>query len=187
MNNLIFGKKLFAGWLVKQGSKNKSWKKRWFVVYDNNEIRYYETNRKTSAKGSIMLSELQIMNILEDKLSHKQYKKRNVFELLCAERKWVLVAHSHEDRVLRFLSPLSLSLSLSLCMYVNLLQQTEAQMTYCAPFNKSELISPETLQHTHSHTLTLTLSLSLPLSLLSFAFLFCCCCCYERNCGSTAS
>ena len=99
LRTVTFGKKIYGGWLTKQGSKNKSWKKRWFVIFDTREIRYYETERAAQEKGSIILDDLQIMNLLEDKTAKSMYKKRNVFELVCGGRKWVLVANSKEERV----------------------------------------------------------------------------------------
>ena len=99
LQNITFGKKIYGGWLTKQGSKNKSWKKRWFVIYDTREIRYYESDKTKIEKGSIILDDLQIMNLLEDKLAKGMYKKKNVFELVCGGRKWVLVSNSKEERV----------------------------------------------------------------------------------------
>ena len=39
------------------------------------------------------------MNLLDDKNAKSMYKKKNVFELVCGGRKWVLVANSKEERV----------------------------------------------------------------------------------------
>merc|ERR1712228_955810 len=102
LQNITFGKKIYGGWLTKQGSKNKSWKKRWFVIFDTREIRYYESDKTKIEKGSIILDDLQIMNLLEDKAAKKDYKKKNVFELVCGGRKWVLISNSKEERELWF-------------------------------------------------------------------------------------
>merc|ERR1712228_860829 len=102
LRNITFGKKIYGGWLTKQGNKNKSWKKRWFVIFDTREIRYYESDKTKIEKGSIILDDLQIMNLLEDKAAKKDYKKKNVFELVCGGRKWVLISNSKEERELWF-------------------------------------------------------------------------------------
>ena len=99
LRNVTIGKKIYGGWLTKQGSKNKSWEKLWFVIFDTREIRYYETEKASQEKGSIILDDLQIMNLLDDKNAKSMYKKKNVFELVCGGRKWVLVANSKEERV----------------------------------------------------------------------------------------
>ena len=99
LRNVTIGKKIYGGWLTKQGSKNKSWEKLWFVIFDTREIRYYETEKASQEKGSIILDDLQIMNLLDDKNAKSKYKKKNVFELICGGRKWVLVANSKEEKV----------------------------------------------------------------------------------------
>ena len=66
LNNAVFGEKLYKGWFTKQGAKAKSWRKRWFVVYDTLEMRYYETQKGTKPKGNIMLTELIEINMVLD-------------------------------------------------------------------------------------------------------------------------
>ena len=101
LQSVTFGNKIFNGWLekLKVGARNKSVKRKWFVIYDTREIRYYETERALDEKGCILLDQLQIMNLLEDKVAKSQYRRKNVFELVCGGRKWVLVAESPEMRV----------------------------------------------------------------------------------------
>ena len=98
LNNAVFGKKLYKGWFTKQGAKAKSWRKRWFVVYDTLEMRYYENQKGTKPKGNIMLNELiQIIMVLNE---DKYPKHKNVIELITPERIWSLSAPSKNDRQL---------------------------------------------------------------------------------------
>eukprot|EP01084_Bolivina_argentea_P159270 277406_1 len=45
LRNVTFGKRIYGGWLNKQGKNNKSWRKRWFVIFDTREIRYYDNEK----------------------------------------------------------------------------------------------------------------------------------------------
>ena len=42
LERITFGKKVYKGWLLKQSERNKKWDKRWFIIYDTKEIRYYD-------------------------------------------------------------------------------------------------------------------------------------------------
>eukprot|EP01084_Bolivina_argentea_P149731 261537_1 len=100
LNNAVFGKKLYKGWFIKQGAKTKSWRKRWFVVYDTLEMRYYENQKGNNPKGAIMLTELTEINMILD--NDKYPKHKQVMELITPDRIWVLSAPSKDDRTIWF-------------------------------------------------------------------------------------
>jgi len=48
------------GYLYKQGALNKNWKKRWIVLQDSHLLYFKNPDNKTSAKGDVKLSEIQV-------------------------------------------------------------------------------------------------------------------------------
>ena len=65
------------GWLLKQGGRYKTWKRRWFILVDNC-LYYFEYTSDKEPKGIIPLENLQIREASEQ-------KKPNAFELYLPE------------------------------------------------------------------------------------------------------
>ena len=42
LESVAFGRRVYAGWLLKQSERSKAWERRWFVLYDTLEMRYYD-------------------------------------------------------------------------------------------------------------------------------------------------
>jgi len=81
------------GWLKKQGSFIKNWKKRWCVLLKNSnesKLAYYSDQGRTTLKGEIKLAEAEGCQAVGDN------EKR--FVIICPDRKWRLEA---EDVVVR--------------------------------------------------------------------------------------
>lgn len=57
------------GWLLKQGGRYKTWKKRWFVL-EENCLYYFEKPQDKEPKGIIPLENLQIRHVEEQKKPH---------------------------------------------------------------------------------------------------------------------
>ena len=91
----IFGGRLYQGWLIKRGAYRKSWKKRWFVIYDTQEMRYYDDESRKEPKGLIKLHEVLLM-CPGDK---DQYSQPYTIQLMTPDRNWVLATSSQKERV----------------------------------------------------------------------------------------
>jgi len=65
------------GWLVKEGGRHNSWKKRWFSLV-NNCLYYFENNEAVKPKGTIPLENLFVREISDS-------RKPNCFEILYEE------------------------------------------------------------------------------------------------------
>ncbi|XP_019641930.1 PREDICTED: cytohesin-1-like [Branchiostoma belcheri] len=65
------------GWLLKQGGRHKTWKRRWFILTDNC-LYYFEYTTDKEPRGIIPLENLQV-RLVEDS------KKPNCFELYPSE------------------------------------------------------------------------------------------------------
>ncbi|ETO16329.1 hypothetical protein RFI_21024 [Reticulomyxa filosa] len=61
IENATFGGRLFQGWLTKRGEKRKSWKKRWFVIFDTHEMRYYDNEHNMQSMGVILLRQVLLI------------------------------------------------------------------------------------------------------------------------------
>eukprot|EP01084_Bolivina_argentea_P176683 305699_1 len=90
----IFGGRLYNGWLIKRGAYRKSWKKRWFVIYDTQEMRYYDDESRKEAKGLIKLHEVLLM-CPGDK---DQYNQTYTIQLMTPDRNWVLATENEKER-----------------------------------------------------------------------------------------
>merc|ERR1719273_1119384 len=55
LKDLCFGKSAHSGFLTKANTKHKSWKHRFFVIFDKKEMRYYEDETMKEQKGKIDL------------------------------------------------------------------------------------------------------------------------------------
>ena len=61
LEEVTFGSRLHQGWMIKRGNMRKSWRKRWFVVFDNHEMRYYENESMIQPRGLIKLDSVLLM------------------------------------------------------------------------------------------------------------------------------
>lgn len=50
------------GWLRKQGLKNKTWKKRWFVL-DHEKLQYFEDEKMKKVMGTLYLDEMDEVRV----------------------------------------------------------------------------------------------------------------------------
>ena len=76
------------GFLMKKGQVNKSWKKRWFVLYENNCLSYYEhpENTEQTALGEISLyNVLQLQYMTNANTLHLSTSNRT-FKLKCEKQ-----------------------------------------------------------------------------------------------------
>ncbi|ETO12390.1 Rho GTPase activating protein, partial [Reticulomyxa filosa] len=94
IENAAFGGRLHQGWLVKRGEMRKSWKKRWFVVFDTHEMRYYDNEQNMTPMGLIKLHEVLLMCPGDE----DQYTLPYTVQLLTPDRNWVLAAKSQQQR-----------------------------------------------------------------------------------------
>ena len=54
---------LHAGWAFKLGSKVKNWKRRWFVLLSNGNLRYFEDKDSFQEKGHLQLDKMTAISI----------------------------------------------------------------------------------------------------------------------------
>eukprot|EP00487_Bulimina_marginata_P004866 TRINITY_DN21981_c0_g1_i1.p1 TRINITY_DN21981_c0_g1~~TRINITY_DN21981_c0_g1_i1.p1 ORF type:complete len:105 (-),score=11.59 TRINITY_DN21981_c0_g1_i1:62-376(-) len=59
LRDLCFGKAVHSGFLRKIGEKYKTWKCRYFIIYDLNEIRYFEDDSLSTQKVKLTLIKSQ--------------------------------------------------------------------------------------------------------------------------------
>ena len=71
------------GYMEKRGKLNKNWKKRWFVLYCNGSLCYYEHPENTDSKE---LGEISLYNVNELKLTENE----NIFSLVTLKRTFEL-------------------------------------------------------------------------------------------------
>lgn len=86
---------MHQGWLIKRGEYRKNWKQRWFVIYDKQEMRYYDNKSCTQPRGVIKLHEVLIMCPGDI----DQYSQSFTIQLMTPSRNWVLAAKTVEERV----------------------------------------------------------------------------------------
>eukprot|EP01084_Bolivina_argentea_P080682 146114_1 len=68
LHSQIDSHKINEGWLYKKGQINTSWKKRYFVLYDDRTIDYFKdkshSTQRTKAKGTIYLTQIQRVELV---------------------------------------------------------------------------------------------------------------------------
>jgi hypothetical protein len=98
---ITFGQKVFKGWMNKRGDGVKTWKRRWFVIYDTKEMRYYEDRQRSQPKGAIYVYHIQTAVKVDAYTARKKYKKTEgaLMELNLPERTWILQCEDEEERV----------------------------------------------------------------------------------------
>ena len=95
-NKFIYGGILKQGLLQKRGEKNKGWKKRYFVLNQYKQLKYYQDEEKKSYAGTIDLNEIiKIEN--GDIITSKE--KQYTFQLITDKRIWILSSNTLSGRV----------------------------------------------------------------------------------------
>ena len=94
-----FGKKIYKGWLLKQSERNKKWDKRWFIIYDTKEMRYYDDATRAISRGMAVLSQLKKITKMDDEKAKKKFKQTNVLKLEFKQRTLLLSCSPSDDRV----------------------------------------------------------------------------------------
>eukprot|EP01084_Bolivina_argentea_P262629 444192_1 len=63
LHSQIDSHKIYSGWLYKKGVFSRSWKKRYFVLYDDRTLDYFarelHSTRRSKAKGTIHLTQIK--------------------------------------------------------------------------------------------------------------------------------
>eukprot|EP01088_Endostelium_zonatum_P020895 TRINITY_DN7922_c0_g1_i1.p1 TRINITY_DN7922_c0_g1~~TRINITY_DN7922_c0_g1_i1.p1 ORF type:complete len:104 (-),score=23.18 TRINITY_DN7922_c0_g1_i1:86-397(-) len=81
------------GWLLKKGGRRKNWKKRFFVLLDSpKELRYYESDSASKAKGILNLNEITAI-----KNSTDPRAPNFSFDITTPKRVFVFSAASQEE------------------------------------------------------------------------------------------
>ena len=94
-DQIIYGGIIKQGWLKKRGGKNKSWKKRYFVINMYQQIKYYKDHNKKSLCGIIPLRKVIKIN----NGSTKPNKNKYVFHVATTDRTFILCAREMQERV----------------------------------------------------------------------------------------
>jgi copper chaperone CopZ len=80
-----------CGYMTKQGGLVKSWKRRWFILKDN-ELYYFRGKADNAQAGVILLDNTSTVNNAEKKLG-----KKNCFEITTKDRTYYLYTDTHQD------------------------------------------------------------------------------------------
>jgi len=75
-NKLVQGKTAYSGYLVKRGKNVKSWKKRWFVLFENKLLNYYQHSNITE-KGCL-IGDIDMRHAMWMRICHANEFKLNV-------------------------------------------------------------------------------------------------------------
>jgi len=86
-----------SGWLTKQGGGIKTWKKRYFVL-KNNELYYYGDPSDAEAKGKIEVFGIQVRQLTSKEARDETGDKfKYVIEVLHPDRTWILASDTQQD------------------------------------------------------------------------------------------
>jgi len=102
LENITFGSKLHKGWLLKQSERDKKWEKRWFIIYDTKEMRYYDDSTRAVSRGMAVLSQLRKVTQMDDEKARKKYKQTNVLKCDFKQRTLLLSCTPNDDRKIWF-------------------------------------------------------------------------------------
>ena len=101
-DKFVYGGVIKQGWLQKRGEKNKGWKKRYFVLNQYKQIKYYQDQEKKAFQGAIDLnSVLKVEN--GEIISSKE--KKYTFQLRTDKRIWILSSNALNERVCILINP----------------------------------------------------------------------------------
>eukprot|EP01084_Bolivina_argentea_P162376 282603_1 len=79
--------KLYEGSLYKRGRYTRSWKLRWFILYDTRQLACYN-DKNTTQKAIEEIDLTKVENIIDDR--SKDVKNKYVFELITNSRSFYL-------------------------------------------------------------------------------------------------
>mmetsp|Transcript_33927 Transcript_33927/g.55344 ORF Transcript_33927/g.55344 Transcript_33927/m.55344 type:complete len:564 (-) Transcript_33927:162-1853(-) len=102
LEQVTFGKKVFKGWLLKLSERNKTWERRWFIIYDTLEMRYYDDATRAVSRGMAKLSLLKKITKMDDDRGKKKYKQTNVLYLEFQQRTLLVscaINEAHDRKV----------------------------------------------------------------------------------------
>ncbi|CAF0798588.1 unnamed protein product [Brachionus calyciflorus] len=89
-----------AGWLYRQSSILKRWKKNWFSLSVDGYLRFFETPDDLIAKETVLLSRDVIAIVTGSDVDVKapeNYSKANMIKLVMREDNWILCAEDVDD------------------------------------------------------------------------------------------
>lgn len=84
-----------VGWLVKQGGSIKTWKKRYFVL-KNNELYYQKDPQDPQPKGKISLTGFMV-RVLDAKEAKEKVDRKYCIEIIQPQRNYLLCAETQQD------------------------------------------------------------------------------------------
>jgi len=102
LESVAFGKRVFAGWLLKQSERSKAWERRWFCLYDTLEMRYYDDASRAVSRGLAVLTQLRKISQVEEARAQKKYKQQSVLKLEFKQRTLLLSCSVSDDRRIWF-------------------------------------------------------------------------------------
>eukprot|EP01084_Bolivina_argentea_P238234 400239_1 len=94
LDKYIYGGVIKQGWMFKKGDKNKGWKRRYFVLNEHKQIKYYQDFEKTSFCGVINVN--KVSSITNGKVYNDEFKY--AFQLITGKRIWILCCKDMKER-----------------------------------------------------------------------------------------
>mmetsp|Transcript_9186 Transcript_9186/g.14110 ORF Transcript_9186/g.14110 Transcript_9186/m.14110 type:complete len:335 (-) Transcript_9186:13-1017(-) len=90
----VNGDVIKQGWLQKRGEKNKGWKRRYFVLNEHKQMKYFQDAQRTQFQGIIALNEVSSIKEGATETTQSMYH----LELHTNKRIWILSADSLKQR-----------------------------------------------------------------------------------------
>lgn len=90
-----FGTPVHCGFLHKLGEKYKTWRRRWFIIYDLNEMRYFENDSLSEYKGTI---QLDTVSKVKERVAENTDHYRHCIELHTPQRVWMLATRTNHEK-----------------------------------------------------------------------------------------
>jgi len=85
--------KCHSGWMFKKGKRIRSWKQRWFELYED-RLEYYEVENAEKPINTIVLSKGSKLEVLHD----EEAPHVHTFQLQTNERTWIFSVETSNDR-----------------------------------------------------------------------------------------
>eukprot|EP01084_Bolivina_argentea_P246449 412451_1 len=87
-------RKVYEGLLFKQGRINRSWKSRWFVLYNTRKLAYYNDKKESVAFKPISEIDLSKVDYIQER---GKEGNKHVFEVVTGGRTYVLACLDTES------------------------------------------------------------------------------------------